>query len=232
MKKNTQFFQLLAWIDQVAADPEIGDFALRVGLALVGNARLSLWGEHARVIADRHAGALPVAGEASVGYAALMAECRASKDGVRKAVKALAARGHIDIAPGTAVRSATYALVLLPRDRPRAEAIEGIEPVHERRLHDAYRAVTIAAAMPATKPPSMRARSVLTGTPQPCATQHTPKALTPAPGPSRAERRRQRQEAGERWDANMSPTRRAAMHEAELRARRNQPDSGEDTDGE
>jgi hypothetical protein len=85
----------LIWLDQVASDPEITDFALRVAVAIA--AHTSMGGT-----------------SACISNTALATWCRATVPGVRKARDALLRRWHIRLTPGSKRRASVYHLEQRP----------------------------------------------------------------------------------------------------------------------
>lgn len=152
--------KLLDWLDQVASDPAVGDFAFRVAHAIAQNSRLTV-AMHAdmRLGVKDGIGSFLTVGQPCISYSALMDQCRASKGGVRKAIKTLEAGGHVAITPAVSrLRPAEYILVLLPRNR--AKPHEGSDESEVRRLHDSYELISSMAAKPGTRYRRFRLKGV------------------------------------------------------------------------
>jgi hypothetical protein len=105
----------LIWLDQVASDPKITDFTLRVAVAIA--AHTSMGGT-----------------DACISNTALATWCRATVPGVRKARDALLEAMHIRLTPGSKRRASVYHL----RQRPLA-ADDGAAPGPTGRLSAAHR---------------------------------------------------------------------------------------------
>lgn len=200
MKK--QALQLLQWLDQVATDSAIGDFGLRIAHAIAQNARLHCLPGTTIAGVNLGLGGWLVIGNPSISYTDLAKECRATKGGVRKAVKALEASQHILCAPASSPKVPTeYTLILHPRNRERPK--DDQEHAELKRLSDVYDLVADAAA-----PAKHRQRRYRLGV-------GADKPGKPFTTPEEIEGR-------------MSSTRRAALRDARLRDRLRNGGDGSD----